>query len=186
MLLCPWITHWPIPPFILPKDNSWVEPPGRYHRPSKVNWQFQIGSGKSQEPIVPANCAPPMAYRHTYASKWMISNVLIQIQIQQACFRLPQSLLQVSTKRDTRPFSNGTPPSHLRTNWFGIKWRMWSRLRQTASSTFGYNVQSYTHTSFLCKFRLISRMTSGTIKKPEFQQKSEDSHVWDMYIYLPG
>ena len=38
---------------------NWVEPPGRYHLPSKVSWQFYIGSGKSQEPIVPANCAPP-------------------------------------------------------------------------------------------------------------------------------
>ena len=41
-----------------PKTN-WVEPPERYHRPSKVRWQLWIGSGKSQYPIVPANCSPP-------------------------------------------------------------------------------------------------------------------------------
>ena len=62
----------------------------------------------------------------------------------QAYFRLPQSRLQASTKRtyvrNTRPFSNGTPPSQLRTNWISIKWWTWLQLEHKASATRGYNV----------------------------------------------
>ena len=43
---------------------------------------FKSALAKSHEPIVPANCAP---YRRTYASKWLISDVLIQVQIQTCC-----------------------------------------------------------------------------------------------------
>ena len=62
----------------------------------------------------------------------------------QAYFRLQQSRLQASTKhmyaRDTRPFSNGTSPSQLRTNWTGIKWQTWLWLERTASATPSHNV----------------------------------------------
>ena len=51
-----------------------------------------------------------------------------------------QSSMKRTFERDTRPFSNGTPPTQLRTNWIGIKWRTWSRLERTASATLGYNV----------------------------------------------
>ena len=61
-----------------------------------------------------------------------------------AYFRLLQSCLIASMKqtyvRDTRPFSNSTPPSQLRTNRIRIKWQTWSWLEHTASATRGYNV----------------------------------------------
>ena len=70
----------------------------------------------------------------------------------QAYFRPPQSHLQASTKcryvSNTRPFSNGTSPSQLRTNCIGIKWRTWSRLERTALATRGYNV--YIHLQIFC------------------------------------
>ena len=81
----------------------------------------------------------------------------------QASFHLSQSRLQASTKwtnvRNTRPFSNGTPPSQLRTNWI--------------------RTERQTHTNFLPKFRWISRRTPGIIKKPEFLRKWEYSHPWE-------
>ena len=71
-------------------------------------------------------------------------------QFHKPFFRLPQSGLQASTKRTyTRPFSNGTPPSQLRTNWIGIKWRTCSRLERTASATRCCNVYNlYTYKFF--------------------------------------
>ena len=44
---------------------------------------------------------------------------------------------------------------------------------------------TYTHTTFLCKSRPISRMTLGTIKKLEFQQQLEDSHLWSTHKRPP-
>ena len=41
------------------------------------------------------------------------------------------------------PFSNGTPPGQLRTNWIGVKWRTWSRQQPTVSATRGYNVHMH-------------------------------------------
>ena len=48
MLLRPGNTHWPIPPFILPKDNNWVERPRRYHRSSKVSCSFKSALAKAR------------------------------------------------------------------------------------------------------------------------------------------
>ena len=118
-------------------------------------------------------------------SKWIFScNPTLRLwelhhETLHAYFRLPQSRLQASTKgtyaHDTRPFPNGTLPSQFKTNWINIIWRTWSRLEHTASATCSYNV----YTTFLRKFRRISRKTSGTTKKLEFQRKPEDFHLWE-------
>ena len=50
------------------------------------------------------------------------------------------SLHRTHTAHDTWPFSNGMPPSQLRTNWISIKWWMWSWLERTAPTICGYNV----------------------------------------------
>ena len=66
------------------------------------------------------------------------------LETSQNFFHMPQYHLQASTKRTyvryTRPFLNDTPQSQLRTNWIGIKWQTWSRLKRTASATHDYNV----------------------------------------------
>ena len=82
----------------------------------------------------------------------------------------------------TRLFPNGMPPFQLRKNWIRIKWRMWSQLERWASATPVRNV--YTHTNFLSKFKWILRTTPRTIKKPEFQQKLEDSHLCIVHMHV--
>ena len=57
-----------------------------------------------------------------------------------ACRNLACKPPQNARVRATLPFSNGTPPNQLRTNWIGIKWRTWSRLDRPASATRGYNI----------------------------------------------
>ena len=102
-----------------------------------------------------------------------------------AYFRLPQSRLQASMKRmythNTMPFSNNRPLSQLRTNWIRIRWQTWSRLEHKASATRGYNVDVHIK-KFRLKFRQISRLTPGTIKKLEFQQEPEDSHPCEINV----
>ena len=99
------------------------------------------------------------------------------LQSSQAYFRLPQSHLQAKTKRtylhDTRPFSNSTPPSHLWTNRIRIRIMTAARAHSVSNSQLQ---RTDTCKIFLPKFRQISRMTLGSIKKPEFQRKPEDSY----------
>ena len=74
--------------------------------------------------------------------------------------------------RDTRPFSNSTPPCQLRTNWIPIKWQTQLWLKCMVSATCSYNVRIHIK-NFLANLDESWEWPWGPPKKLEFWWKPE-------------